>query len=134
MTLSERPCACGRPFARVTAIEGRREDSLRLRAAGGGPAQVQVHACRLRAPLIGVPGLRQFQMVHHAERVHLRISVREGARAEEVVASATAALRKALEDAGAAASVSAEVVDRIERAGSAAKERLVVAAMGSLAP
>jgi len=122
-TLETSPCRCGRPYARVTAIEGRREDYLVLRAAGGGT--VRIHAARLRRPLVGIPGLRQFQLVAGDRQLVLRLSVRPDADAVAICASATAAADEALREAGAAVSVNAELVDAIERAGTGAKERLV---------
>ena len=76
-TVESGPCACGRPYARVTAIEGRREDYMTLRALVGGT--IRIHAGRLRAPLAGVPGLRQFQVVPGENHLTLRMSVRSGA-------------------------------------------------------
>jgi phenylacetate-coenzyme A ligase PaaK-like adenylate-forming protein len=126
VTLDDRPCACRRPFARVTSIEGRREDYIGLRATGGG--DVRVHAGRLRAPLAGVPGLRQFQLVPVFDHLRLRITVRDGARVDDVVAAAERTVRETLDGVGADVGVSTEVVDTIERVGSGAKERLVAAA------
>ena len=125
-TLATGGCACGRPYARVTAIEGRREDYMTLTALGGGC--VRIHAARLRAPLAGVPGLRQYQVVPAPDRVVLRLSVRSDADVSATRASALAVARKALRDAGADTSVTTEVVDTIERAGTGAKERLVARA------
>jgi phenylacetate-coenzyme A ligase PaaK-like adenylate-forming protein len=126
VTLAEGACECGRPYARVTAIEGRREDYLVFHAKGGG--SVRIHAARLRGPLDGVPGLRQFQLVPGEGRLTLRLSVRGDARADEIVASALAAVRTALAEADADVQVTGELVDAIERAGTGAKEKLVALA------
>ena len=123
-TLVSAPCPCGRPYARVTAIDGRREDYMTLRALQGGT--IRVHAGRLRAPLAGVPGLRQFQIVPGVERLTLRLSVRDDTDTEGVRRSAAQIARDALRELGADAVVAVELVDAIERAGTGAKERLVV--------
>ena len=123
-TLDSAPCRCGRPYARVTAIDGRREDYMTLRAVQGGT--IRIHAGRLRAPLAGVPGLRQFQVAPGAERVTLRMSVRHDADAEAVRKSAARITRNVLNNLGADVVVAAELVDAVERAGTGAKERLVV--------
>jgi len=125
-TLETATCACGRPYARVTAIDGRREDYMVLRALAGGC--IRVHAGRLRAPLAGVPGLRQYQLVPMKERLTLRVSVRSDADAGSARAAATEVVRTALREAGADVVVSTEVVDIIARAGTGAKEKLVAAA------
>jgi len=123
-TLDSAPCRCGRPYARVTAIDGRREDYMTLRAVQGGT--IRIHAGRLRAPLAGVPGLRQFQVAPGAERVTLRMSVRHDADSEAVRQSAARIARNVLNNLGADVVVAAELVDAVERAGTGAKERLVV--------
>ena len=117
------PCACGRPYARVASIDGRREDYVRLCHSRGG--HVQVHAGRLNRPLCGVAGLRQYQLAVVGEALRLRISVSKDTSPEEVSASAARVIRRALELAGAATTVSVEVVDQIERTGTGAKLRPV---------
>ena len=60
------------------------------------------------------------------ERVTLRMSVRHDADAEAVRQSAARIARNVLNDLGADVLVAAELVDAVERAGTGAKERLVV--------
>jgi phenylacetate-coenzyme A ligase PaaK-like adenylate-forming protein len=126
VTMADGPCPCGRPFARVASIVGRREEYLLLRANGGG--DVRVHAGRLAASLAGVRGLRQFQIVPAFDRLRLVVSVRDEARPEDVATPAAATVRKALRDVGADVQVTTEVVSAIDRVGTGAKEQLVAAA------
>jgi phenylacetate-coenzyme A ligase PaaK-like adenylate-forming protein len=123
VAMADGPCQCGRPFARVASIVGRREEYLLLRATAGG--EVRVHAGRLRAPLAGVPGLRQFQIVPAFDRLRLVVSAREEARPEDVVAAASARVGRALRDLGADVNMTTEVVREIHRVGTGAKELLV---------
>jgi phenylacetate-CoA ligase len=123
-SLDDAPCPCGRPYARVMAIEGRREDYMTLRALQGGT--IRIHAGRLRAPLAGVPGLRQFQVVPGAECLTVRLAVRDDADADAVRRSAAQSARNALRDLGADVAVAVELLDALERAGTGAKEKLVV--------
>jgi phenylacetate-coenzyme A ligase PaaK-like adenylate-forming protein len=123
-TVVSAPCPCGRPYARVTAIDGRREDYMTLRALDGGA--IRIHAGRLRAPLAGVPGLRQFQVATGAERITLRLSVRDDADPEAVRRSVAELARSVLRNMGADVTVSVELIDALERAGTGAKEKLVV--------
>jgi phenylacetate-CoA ligase len=134
VTMADGPCPCGRQFARVASIVGRREEYLSLRADGGG--EVRVHAGRLRAPLDGVRGLRQFQIVPAFHRVRLVVSARDEARPEDVLVAAADTVRRALREVGADVYVTTEVVGEIDRLGTGAKERLVGAATSdqSLAP
>jgi len=122
-TLDAGQCPCGRPYARVTSIEGRREDYMVLPARDG--ECIRLHAARLRAPLAGVPGLRQYQIAPMEGRLILRLSMRSDADETASCAMATEVVQSALRAAGADVSVSTEVVDTIERAGTGAKEKLV---------
>jgi phenylacetate-coenzyme A ligase PaaK-like adenylate-forming protein len=124
VTLESGGCPCGRSYARVTSIEGRREDYMVLRARGGG--FIRLHAARLRAPLVGVPGLREYQVVPSDERLTLRLSIRREVDAEIARAHAADVVQSALREAGAEMLVTTELVDIIERAGTGAKERLVL--------
>jgi len=126
LTIADGVCECGRPDARIASIEGRREDYLQLRSQHGGT--VRVHAGRLKAPLSGVPGLRQFQLIPEGNGLRLRITVRDGREPTEVMARAARAVEDSLEGAGAEIeAVAVEVVDRIEPVGTGAKEKLVAA-------
>jgi phenylacetate-CoA ligase len=132
VTMADGPCPCGRPFARVASILGRREEYLLLRANGGG--EVRVHARRLAAPLAGVRGLRQFQILPAFDRLRLVVSPRDEARREDVAVAAAATVRRALGDVGADVRVTIEVVSEIDRVGSGAKEQLVAAANSGQSP
>jgi phenylacetate-CoA ligase len=129
VTMADGPCPCGRPFARVASIVGRREEYVVLRAAGGG--DVRIHAGRLRAPLAGVSGLRQFQIVPAFDRLRLVVSARDDSKPEDVATAAASTVRRVLRDVGADVYVTIEVVSEIDRVGTAAKERLVGAALSA---
>ena len=78
VTVAAGPCGCGRPYARVTSIDGRREEVLRMPRCGGG--RVEIHAFRLLSPLVGMPGVREYQLLPGADHVAVKISVRKGER------------------------------------------------------
>ena len=119
------PCPCGRPYGRIASLDGRREDTLTLLAPDGG--QVRLHAGRLRAPLDGIPGVRQYQLVQRsADSILVRITVRRGADSGDVAASTWSTIEHELRRAGVRPGIlDIEVVDAIERRGIAAKECLV---------
>jgi phenylacetate-coenzyme A ligase PaaK-like adenylate-forming protein len=60
MALSSDACPCGVPFARITAIEGRRDEMLSLQGAEG--QVVEVHPAALEAVLEEMAGVRRFQL------------------------------------------------------------------------
>jgi phenylacetate-coenzyme A ligase PaaK-like adenylate-forming protein len=124
VTLADGPCACGRPYARITSIDGRREEILQLPRRGGG--QVDIHAFRLLSPLTSMPGVRQYQLLHGGKEIKVRICVRNGEPGREIGEAVERKVKDALADAGAGGiEVAVEIVDSIERSGTGAKQRLV---------
>jgi phenylacetate-CoA ligase len=100
------PCACGRPSRAVTAIEGRSDDILRL------PGGIVLHPIHLRSPMARMEGVRQYQIVHRADGLHVFVVPRAG----DVRETVRAAMVDALEAGGATGvPVHVEVVDTIER-------------------
>jgi len=124
VTLADGACACGRPYARITSIDGRREEMLRLPRRGGG--SVDVHAFRLLSPLIGMPGVRQYQLLPGADCLAVKISVRTGEPREDIRAAVERSIRGVLVKVGAAdPAIAVEIVEAIERSGTGAKAKLV---------
>lgn len=124
VTLATGPCRCGSPFARLASIEGRREDVLRFPKRNGGVAEV--HAIRLRSPLIGMQGVRQFQLAQLPDGLEITISVLPEFDPEVARSKVELAIRTALEKFDAApVPIRVRVVDTIARVGSGAKEKLV---------
>jgi phenylacetate-coenzyme A ligase PaaK-like adenylate-forming protein len=104
--VDDEPCACGRPSRAIRAVEGRSDDILRL------PGGVTLHPIHLRSPMARIEGVRQYQVVHRADGLHVRVVP----RTPGVDAEVRTAMTRALADAGAAAvPVHVEVVDAIER-------------------
>ncbi|MCY1247046.1 hypothetical protein D9M72_603370 [compost metagenome] len=91
---------------------------------------MRVHAHRLRSPLTGTAGVRQFQFVQLPDGLEITIAVFGGVDAAAVSAKVDEAAKAALDAVGAEAGgvrVRVRVVDAIERSGSGAKQKLVVA-------
>lgn len=127
VAMAREPCRCGLPFWRLGSIAGRREEMLRFAKRGGG--SVDVHAHRLRSPLVGAAGVRQYQFTPLPCGLEITISVFAEADPAAVSAAVERAVRAALAAVGAEPKdLRVRVVDAIERSGSGAKEKLVVAA------
>ena len=112
------PCPCGRPLTRLSSLEGRAEDVLRL----GG---VAVHPMQF-AVITADPDVREFQVVQEGERLRLRVALRNGAAgAEERLGQS---VRGRLAELGIEhPDVCVERVDELERT-PAGKLQVVVAA------
>jgi phenylacetate-CoA ligase len=127
VALASGTCRCGLPFTRLASIEGRREEVLRFPRNGGGI--LEVHAIRLHSPLIGMEGLRQFQLAQLPDGLQISISVRPELDPEAMRLKAEQTLRTVLEKLGVSAvRIDVKVVDAIARVGSGAKMKLVVKA------
>ena len=114
----------GRPFDRIARIDGRSDDVLRLPGADG--RSVAVHPYRLRAPFVRLLDVLQYQVVHRADGILVRVVVGSSA-ARDLPEQVRAAVHGALAEAGATVPVAVEVVDGIGREpGHAAKVKLVV--------
>jgi putative adenylate-forming enzyme len=115
------PCACGRSFARLTSVEGRADDVLRLPGAAG--ETVAVHPIAIRSPLAGVPELRRYKVVHDRDGLHVRLELRSGG--DEVAQHVARLLRERLAEAGAAIEPRVEIVDRLADDSVSGKFRLI---------
>ena len=110
--ISDEPCACGRPYRVVEAIEGRSDDVLRLPADAGGT--VAMHPMHLRSPLARLETVRQYEIVHRADGLHARVVPRGDA--DRAAAEVRSALQGAVAGAGAGGvAVHVSAVDAIER-------------------
>ncbi|WP_119272265.1 phenylacetate--CoA ligase family protein [Taklimakanibacter deserti] len=127
VTMTDGSCACGRPYARITSIEGRREEVLELPRRGGG--RIQIDAFRLLSPLDAMPGVRQYQLLTGANKVTVKISMRNGESRQKIRNAIEQKIRNVLADAGAGdTELAVEIADSIERSGTGAKLRLVAKA------
>jgi phenylacetate-CoA ligase len=98
VTLAGGPNPLGLPYARLAAVDGRSDDVLSLPGAGGGT--VAVYPFRLRAPFAELLEVRQYQVVHDPEGLHVAVVLREEAPADTPT-RVRAALVRQLHDAGA---------------------------------
>jgi len=118
----------GRPYDRIARVDGRSDDVLRLPAVRGDG--IQVHPYRLRAPFVRLLDVLQYQIVHRAGRLVVRIVVRDTAP-RDLPDRVRDAVADALAEAGARCPVEVEVVRSIAReSGHAAKVKLVVSDVG----
>jgi len=76
VALDPEPCPCGRPLRRISSINGRSDDILYLRGQAGG--QVAVHPIHFWDVLESCGDIRQYQVVHEPDGIHLRLVFQEG--------------------------------------------------------
>ncbi|HET8757180.1 MAG TPA: hypothetical protein VFM58_14270 [Solirubrobacteraceae bacterium] len=126
VTVAAAPNPAGRPYRHIEAIDGRTGDILTFPARAGG--EVQVLPLRLGGPFARLPAVRQFQIVHAAGALEIRVVLEPGAP-DDTRDRVRAAVVAALDEAGAVPPAIAVVaVDRLEReGGGGAKLKLIVA-------
>jgi phenylacetate-coenzyme A ligase PaaK-like adenylate-forming protein len=122
--LADGACPCGLPFRRIARIEGRAEEILRFKTDSG--LMAEVHAARLRFPLIKIAGLRQFQFGSLPRGIRIRLVIYPDCDRATVEAQAKTIATTALEALGiSGARIEVQFVDRIDRVGGGAKEKIV---------
>lgn len=128
LTLSARPCPCGRPFALVAGIEGRAEEVLSFRAVAGAP--VRVHPVLFHRLLDPQP-VASWQVVQEPGRLRVLVTAPQSPFDPRRLGGDVA---RALADTGAAAPpVEVEIVSLIPR-GAAGKSPLIRVAHPDGAP
>ncbi|HZI88615.1 MAG TPA: AMP-binding protein [Pyrinomonadaceae bacterium] len=124
VTMAHEPCACGSSFARIDKIEGRQEEVLQLPGKHGGI--IEVHAIRLRSPLIAAPGVKQFQLFLNGDELEVAITIAAGFEPEVTRRETTGLLLNALRKLNVGdVHLNVRVVDAIPRTGGGAKQKLV---------
>lgn len=124
ITLADRTCPCGRPFRRIQRIEGRAEEILRFKTGSG--TVVEVHAARLWFHLVKVAGIRQYQFGALPDGIRIRLAVDPACDRGAVESQAKTIAARALKDLGiSGARIDIEFVEKIDRVGGGAKEKIV---------
>ncbi len=131
VALESSPCPCGRRLRRVTSIEGRNDDILRLPAARGG--EVAIHPFTLRSPFAHLPELRQYKVVNELDGLRVLIVTRPVADRQQVARRVHHSMTTALADAGACPrALHVEVVEALAREeGHGAKFKLIESRVGA---
>lgn len=114
ITMSTESCPCGRPFRLVAGIEGRSDDIIHLQ--GQQDQDVPVHPIHFRSPMAALQEIKQYQVVHEENGIHISVVIREKAFGKEVAGKIKERLRGNLESLGAKCpDIHVRFVDRIER-------------------
>jgi phenylacetate-coenzyme A ligase PaaK-like adenylate-forming protein len=119
------PCPCGSPFVRVQ-LQGRSDDVLFLHDG----ERFQAHPpIPWETSLLGLPGLRQFALVHEEQNLlRWSVVVDEGADIDHVVAAVSQRVRRYLGEHGLLPGVSFSVaaVHELPRVGQSRKLRQIM--------
>jgi phenylacetate-coenzyme A ligase PaaK-like adenylate-forming protein len=125
VTESPDPNPAGRPYRHLAAIDGRTADTLVFPAGRGGT--VSLLPLRIGAPFARLPAVRQFQIVHDAGGLEIRL-VLDPAAPADTAGRVRGAVSGMLDEAGAVAPpIRVTPVAALEREpGAAAKLKLIV--------
>ena len=94
VALTTAPCPCGRSLARMVHLEGRSDDILKLEGRDG--RAIAVHPLTLRSPMARFSELREYQIVHDGEGLHVRVVPFKEAASALLAERIETALRHAL--------------------------------------
>ena len=130
LTISVEPCSCGRSLTLVSEIEGKNDDMLHLRGPDG--RDVPVHPIHVRSPLAARGDVRQYQVVHDEQGLHVLVVLAAGGSAEECRAGVAQSLGETLGKLRVQAPpIDVRVVATIPReGGQAAKFKLIRSLVG----
>jgi phenylacetate-coenzyme A ligase PaaK-like adenylate-forming protein len=108
------PCACGRAFRRLAAVEGRADDVLTLRGLDGAPRRV--HPIHLRTKLAACAEVVQYRASFEGSTVLVEVVIANGTRAEDATRSIDDALAAFVRDQSLAPlSLVVRALDRVPR-------------------
>lgn len=115
VTVAPGPNPTGRPFRRLSTVEGRSADIVTLPARGGGT--IPVHPVRLRAPFLGFPEVVQYRLTYDERALTGHVVLRAGSP-PGTPDRLRAALTRGIRDAGAIPPpITITVVAKIDRDG-----------------
>ena len=123
LAVTKKACACGQPFARITAISGRREELPSLPGIDGGDREIP--ALYLAAPVVKVPFLKQFQIVLRQDELEARIVIADAAMAGAAQAQTHKEITALLQRHDVKIAVRVSVVDEIPRQGTGPRSSLL---------
>jgi phenylacetate-coenzyme A ligase PaaK-like adenylate-forming protein len=129
-TIESGPCPCGRTSRRIVAIDGRSDDIIVLPGRNG--REVSVHPLAVRSPFASLAEVRQYQVVHDDDGLHVRAVLGDGVAAEQAVARVQQALAAKLAELGVELPpIEVEIVTALVRdQGHAGKLKLVESRRG----
>ena len=124
LTLSSKPCACGRPTLLITDIGGRAEDVFQLKSTSGMP--VPVHPNHFLEPIGETPWVRQYRVGFDGTAIDVVVIPRQRVEREQI-AQLEHKLDARLRKLGAEPPpIGVRIVDNIPRApGPAGKHKLI---------
>lgn len=104
VTLAEGPNPTGRPYRRLASVDGRSADVLHFPTRGGG--EVAVHPVVLATAFAEQPQIRQYQVLHDRDGLHVRVVL-----APDAALDTPARLRRSLAESVQAAGALPPAVD-----------------------
>ncbi len=81
ITISEETCPCRLPFRLISSIDGRSDDIIYLEGIKGG--LVPVPPILFRSPMSALSEVREYQVIHKRNGIHISLALRGDARQEK---------------------------------------------------
>ena len=98
VTVTHEPCACGRPFQRITSIDGRNGDIVYLPDKQG--KRVPVHWLHFDEVMGHQPNVKEFQVLYDDQKILICLVPATRAEVEDITTQVKQQLRNSLEALG----------------------------------
>lgn len=114
LTVSPRQCACGSAFRLISSIDGRSDDIIYLENPQG--QKIPVHPVHVYTSMGLVKEVKQYQVIHHAGQLDIKLALRDSAESGDVERKVTEHLQASLGSLGAKVpTITIRVVDHFDR-------------------
>jgi putative adenylate-forming enzyme len=99
ISVASEPCSCGRAFKRITVMDGRNDDFVRLPGRRG--TDVRVHPLNFRSPLASFSEIREYQIVQEPDGIDVFLVLKQGISGDQVAERVKNKLREKIDSLGA---------------------------------
>lgn len=114
ISLASGPCSCGSPFKRITVVDGRSDDFLRLPGRQG--TDIHVHPLNFHGPLAEFPEIKEYQIIQEPDGIDVFLVLRQGITSDQVAERVKIKLRDKINSLGARCpDIRLRIVPQIER-------------------
>ena len=114
ISLAPELCSCGRPFKRITVVDGRSDDFIRLPGRRGN--DIHVHPLNFHGPLAEFSEIKEYQIIQERSGIDAFLVFRQGISGDQVAERVKIKLREKIESLGVVCpDIRIRPVPRLER-------------------
>ena len=95
MTVADEPCPCGWPFRRITSMQGRNDDIIKMPGVHGKIISVPPYF--FHSPMAKFGRIKEYQIIQKKDGLHIRVVLKGASEKEVTAGSIKKMMRKELE-------------------------------------